>query len=171
MIQCSHRGSVAEMSWVKDSSPVLSPYKQQLPAPHHSSIPGVRQQHPAVACTPFLATGASADLTAALSCHNTWLAVAVDCTSLQESCEQRHRPSPSRADTSSVSWSCRCPAAPCGKGRQGHQAPKGWSHLPQGCTTVDEGDSPAQTPHKCYPFPGAVLDKAHPSAVARHKQE
>lgn len=64
-------------------------------------------------------------------------------------------------------------AAPRGKGRQGHQAPRAGLICHKGAQLglKDEGDSSTQTPCKCYPLPGAVLDKDDPSAVAQHNQE
>lgn len=162
MIQCSHWGSVEEMPLAKDRSPALNSYKHRVPAPHHSCIPATPMCTRSILpwpASPSLATGASADLTAALSCHDAWLAVAATCISQQECCEQRQQ--------GTAQQDCGCPAAPRGKGRQGQQAPRAGlvCHKAAQLALVDEGDSSAQTPHKCYPLPRAVLDKDHPSAV------
>lgn len=94
MIQCSHWGSMEEMSWAKDRSPALNPYKHHVPAPRHSCIPAALMSTSSILpwpAPPFLATGASADLTAALSCYDAWLAVAAACISQQECCEHRQQ--------------------------------------------------------------------------------
>lgn len=177
MIQCSHWGSMEELSLAKDRSPALNPYKHHVPAPRHSCIPTALMSTSSILpwpAPPFLATGASADLTAALSCHDAWLAVAAACISQQECCEQRQQAmAQQNCDTSHLAQgSAGAQLHPVGRGGRG----TGLQGLVLSATRrafmlVREGDSSAQTPCKCYPLPGAVLDKNHPSAVAQHNQE
>lgn len=125
MIQRPHWGSREEMSWAKDRSPALSSYRHHVPA----ALMSTRSTLPWPA-PPFLATGAAAALTAALSCCHAWLAVAAAASCSRSPVAVSEGPA-ELSPPSSGSQLCWCPTAP-----HGHQ---GWSRLPRGCTASAHG--------------------------------
>lgn len=123
---------------VQDRFPALNPYKHHVPAPHHSGIPAALMSPSSTLpwpAPPFLAAGAAADLTAALSCHDAWLAAA-PLASPSRNAAERRQPAVAlqNCDTSQLAPGCTP-----GEGGTGAPGSKGWSHLPQGCTVTARG--------------------------------